>query len=63
VSIDKTDRTAGVCMTGYRTTFTDMFAEKGKDIPHVHRIAIPLIQRDYARTPGRQDERDPRHLP
>jgi Protein of unknown function DUF262 len=53
VSIDKTDRTAGVCMTGYRTTFTDMFAEKGKDIPHVHRIAIPLIQRDYAQ--GRQD--------
>ncbi|ANH38694.1 hypothetical protein I601_2270 [Nocardioides dokdonensis FR1436] len=42
-------------MTGYRTTFQAMFGEQIDGMPSVERVAIPLIQRDYAQ--GRLDTR------
>ncbi|MEN8707039.1 MAG: DUF262 domain-containing protein [Nocardioides marinisabuli] len=42
-------------MTGYRTTFQAMFGEQVDGMPSVERVAVPLIQRDYAQ--GRLDAR------
>ncbi|WP_341229223.1 DUF262 domain-containing protein [Nocardioides salarius] len=42
-------------MTGYRTTYQAMFGEPVDGMPSVERVAVPLIQRDYAQ--GRLDAR------
>lgn len=42
-------------LTGYRTTFHDMFVRDVEGTPRVSAVEIPLIQRDYAQ--GRDDAR------
>ena len=42
-------------MKGYLTSFVGLFGEQPGEAPHLERIEIPLIQRDYAQ--GRSDDK------
>lgn len=42
-------------ISGFRTTFAGMFGESVGGAPSIERVAVPIIQRDYAQ--GRQDVR------